>query len=40
MVKKKKIEEMKLWYNKAKPRTNAFNLIFENLDLRYSTWLS
>ena len=37
---KNKNEEMKLWYNKARPRTNALNLMLENLDLRYSTWLS
>ena len=37
---KQKNDEMKLWYNKARPRTNALNLMLENLDLRYSTWLS
>ena len=37
---KNKNEEMKLWYNKARPRTNALNLMLENLDPRYSTWLS
>ena len=38
--KKKNDEKMRLWYNKARPRTNALNLMLENLDLRYSTWLS
>ena len=38
--KQKKNDEMKLWYNKARLRTNALNLMLENLDLRYSTWLS
>ena len=38
--KKKKKEKMRLWYNKARPRKNALNLMLENLDLRYSTWLS
>ena len=33
-------KKMRLWYNKARPRTNALNLMLENLDLRYSTWLS
>ena len=37
---KNKNEEMKLWYNKVRPRTNALNLMLENLDPRYSTWLS
>ena len=37
---KNKNEEMKLWYNKARLRTNALNLMLENLDPRYSTWLS
>ena len=36
----KKNDEMKLWYNKVRLRTNALNLILENLDLRYFTWLS
>ena len=30
----------RLWYDKVRPRTNALNLMFENLNLRYSTWLS
>ena len=34
---KNKNEEMKLWYNKARPRTNALNLMLENLDIRSST---
>ena len=29
---KQKNDEMKLWYNKARPRTNALNLMLENLD--------
>ena len=33
-------KKMRLWYNKARPRTNALNLMLENLDLRYFTWLS
>ena len=33
-------KKIRLGYNKARPRTNALNLILENLDLRYSTWLS
>ena len=35
-----KQKKMRLWYNKARPRTNALNFMLENLDLRYSTWLS
>ena len=34
---KNKNEEMKFWYNKARLRTNALNLMLENLDPRYST---
>ena len=30
----------RLWYDKTRPRTNALNLMLENLNLRYSTWLS
>ena len=33
-------QKMRLCYNKARPRTNALNLMLENLNLRYSTWLS
>ena len=35
-----KRKKMRFWYDKARPRTNALNLMLENLDLRYSTWLS
>ena len=38
--KKNKKKKMRLWYNKARPRTNALNLMLENLNLRYSIWLS
>ena len=37
---KQKKKKKRLWYNKARPRTNALTLMLENLDLRYSTWLS
>ena len=32
--------KMRLRYNEMGPRTNSLNLMLENLDLSYSTWLS
>ena len=37
MIKRK---NKSFWYDKAWPRANNLNLMLENLNLRYPTWLS